>query len=106
MMAAMSALAATARASSGRDMKRGTTSAASTPRIITTTMSSMRVKPWARRRLPRAACRRGAEETAANRVSVMFAVDAETRVFIPAFFSQSVLGGFNIGRLKQILPLP
>ena len=48
----------------------------------------------------------GAEETAANRVSVMFAVGAETRVFIPAFFSQSVLGGFNIGRLKQILPLP
>ncbi|SCU78629.1 hypothetical protein CNECB9_3800004 [Cupriavidus necator] len=45
----MSWRAATMRASSGRLMILGTTSAASTPRITITTMISIRVKPRARR---------------------------------------------------------
>jgi hypothetical protein len=49
-MAAMSLFAATARASSGRDSTRGTTRAASTPRITMTTMISISVKPWWPRR--------------------------------------------------------
>jgi len=45
LIAAMSCLAATMRASSGRPMIFGTTSAARMPRIATTTMISIRVKP-------------------------------------------------------------
>ena len=45
MIAAMSLLAAIARASSGRSSTLGTTSAASTPRITMTTMISISVKP-------------------------------------------------------------
>jgi len=44
-MEAISCLAATMRASSGRLITLGTISAASTPRMTITTMSSMRVKP-------------------------------------------------------------
>src|SRR5256885_2202375 len=49
MMAAMSLLAATPRASSGRSSTRGTTRAAITPRITMTTMISITVKPSGRR---------------------------------------------------------
>ena len=45
MMVAISCLAATMRASSVRPISFGTTSAASTPRITTTTMISISVKP-------------------------------------------------------------
>src|SRR6266545_1776718 len=50
MIAAMSLLAATTRAWSGRSMTRGTISAARMPRITMTTRISIRVKPPARRR--------------------------------------------------------
>ncbi|SOY52883.1 hypothetical protein CBM2585_A200021 [Cupriavidus taiwanensis] len=49
MIDEISCRAATMRASSGRLMILGTTSAASTPRITITTMISIRVKPRARR---------------------------------------------------------
>ena len=45
MIAAMSFLAAMTRASSGRSMMRGTTSAARMPRITMTTMISISVNP-------------------------------------------------------------
>src|SRR2546425_5940854 len=50
MIAAMSLLAATTRAWSGRSMTRGTISAARMPRITMTTRISISVKPLARRK--------------------------------------------------------
>src|SRR5712691_11100454 len=50
MIAAMSLLAATTRAWSGRSMTRGTISAARMPRITMTTRISIRVKPLMRRK--------------------------------------------------------
>src|SRR6266568_8084399 len=50
MIAAMSLLAATTRAWSGRSMTRGTISAARMPRITMTTRISIRVKPAMRRK--------------------------------------------------------
>ena len=65
MIAAMSLFAATARASSGRSSTRGTTSAASTPRITITTMISISVKPR-----PRTARRRRAHRAHYNRAGL------------------------------------